>query len=92
MNAVVSLVIQLLAKLVPAVADNQALIGDVVASLEQMVPVLVKEYQDILPEVQNIIAALKGTDGITAEQWNALDALETQIDTEFEAAAKDEDV
>lgn len=92
MNAVISVLITLLGKLVPAIGTNADLINTIIQALEQIIPVLVQEYKDLVPEVQNIIAALKGTDGITLEQWNALDALENQIDAEFDQAAKDEGV
>lgn len=92
MNAVVTVVITLLAKLVPAIGANSQLIDDIITALEQIIPVLVKEYQDLVPIVKNIISALQGTDGITADQWTALNALEQQIDAEFDQAASDEGV
>lgn len=92
MNAIVPVLITLLGKIVPAIGANADLINTILAALEEIVPVLVQEYKDILPEVQNIIAALKGTDGITSDQWTALDALEQQIDAEFDEAAKEEGV
>lgn len=92
MNAVISVLITLLGKLIPAIGTNADLINTIITALEQIVPVLIQEYKDLVPEVQNIIAALKGTDGITQDQWNALDALEQQIDAEFDSAAKDEGV
>lgn len=90
MNAVIEVLITLLGKLIPAIGNNAQLIDTIIQALEQIVPVLVKEYQDLVPIVSNIIAALKGTDGITVDQWNALTALEAQIDSEFDQAAKDE--
>lgn len=92
MNAIVSVLITLLGKIVPAIGANADLINTIITALEQIVPVLIQEYKDLVPEVQNIIAALKGTDGITDAQWAALDALEAQIDAEFDQAAKDEEV
>jgi hypothetical protein len=90
MNAVITILITLLGKIVPAIGANADLINTIITALEQIVPVLIQEYKDLVPEVQNIVAALKGTDGITTDQWNALDALEGQIDAEFGQAAKDE--
>lgn len=90
MNAVLSVLITLLGKLVPAIGANADLINTIITALEQIIPVLVQEYKDLVPLVQNVIAALKGTDGITQDQWNALDALEVQIDAEFNQAAADE--
>ncbi len=92
MNAIIPVLITLLGKIVPAIGANSDLINTIVTALEQIVPVLIQEAKDLVPEVQNIIAALKGTDGITTDQWNQLDALEQQIDAEFDSAAKDEGV
>jgi hypothetical protein len=92
MNATIQVLIILLGQLIPAIGNNQDLITKIITALEEIVPVLVKEYQDLVPIVQNIIAALKGTDGVTSEQWTSLDTLEKQIDTEFDQAAGDESV
>lgn len=89
---IVPILITLLGKLVPAIGANADLISEIVTALQQIVPVLVQEYKDLVPIVKNVIAALKGADGITPEQWTALDALETQIDNEFEQAATDEGI
>lgn len=90
--ALVEVIITLLGKLIPAIGNNADLIAEIITSLQQIIPILVKEYQDLVPIVQNIIAALKGTDGISSDQWAALAALETQIDSEFDAAASNEGV
>lgn len=90
MSGIVTVLITLLGRLVPAIGANADLINTIITALEQIVPVLIQEYKDLVPIVQNIIAALKGTDGISADQWAALDALEKQIDADFEQAASDE--
>lgn len=92
MSGIVTVLITLLGKLVPAIGANADLITTIITALEQIVPVLVQEYKDLVPIVQNIIAALKGADGITPDQWAALDTLEKQIDAEFEQAATDEGI
>jgi len=90
MSAILTVLLTLVAKFVPAVAANETLISDIITGLEQALPTITKEYQDVMPLVENIIAALRGTDGITQAQSDALDALEITIDAEFDAAAKDE--
>lgn len=64
-------------------------VSNVISLLENILPDVIKAGGEIVTMVQNIIAALKGTQ-ITPEQWAALDAFEKQIDTDFDQAATDE--
>ncbi|MEH2690493.1 hypothetical protein DXU04_37155 [Bradyrhizobium diazoefficiens] len=79
-------ILSLISALVPA-GTNAALIEKIVAALIQIVPVVVKEYQDLVPIVRNIIGALKADPSTTAAQLEQLQALEVQWDADFEAAA-----
>lgn len=92
MSAVITTLIALLGKLVPAIGANSGLIDEIITAIQEILPTLIQEYKDLVPIVQNIIAALKGTDGITTDQWTALDNLETQIDSDFDSAATAEGV
>lgn len=85
--AIITLLVGLLGKSIPAVAANSGLISEVVQTLVALMPTLVKEYRDLLPEVKNIIAALR-SGPLTDDQQAALAALEQQADAAFEAAAK----
>lgn len=92
MSSIISLVMSLILKVAPGATTE--IIAQIVPILVQLVPILVQEYKDLLPVVQNIIAALKDNSEITQEQWDALDALNQQYDAEFLAAlqaAKAED-
>jgi hypothetical protein len=86
LTAMLTTILSLISALVPA-GTNAALIEKIVAALIQIVPVVVKEYQDLVPIVRNIIAALKADPSTTAAQLEQLQALEVQWDAEFEAAA-----
>lgn len=66
---------------------NASQIVSIIALLEQIIPVVIKEYLDVAPFVKNIIAALKGNTAITPDQLAQLDILDAQVDEEFEAAA-----
>lgn len=93
MNAVlIRAIIALLGNIIPAIGNNADMIQYAVNTLISLFPLVVQEYKDLVPEVQNIITALKGTDGITDAQWAELDALQAQADSEFDQAAKDEGV
>jgi hypothetical protein len=89
MNGTVTILIALLAKLVPAVAGNSETVTAIVNALIELVPVLVKEYQDVLPYVKNIIAVLKKDPATTQAQLDQLATLDQQVDAAFEAAATD---
>lgn len=86
MNVVAALM-GLLQVVAPAVSGSGA-VGKIVTTLTQLVPVLVDQYQDVLPSVKNIIESLRTHDDITDEQWDELDKIEQAIDDEFEKAAK----
>lgn len=86
MSAILTTILALIQQLVPA-STSAALVEKILAVLIQLVPVLVKEYQDLLPIVQNIIVALKSDPSTTADQLAALQNLEVQWDADFEAAA-----
>jgi len=59
----------------------------IVNALVALVPVLVKEYRAMVPIVKNIIAALSANPASTAEQLATLQALDAQVDSDFESAA-----
>ena len=82
MNAVLSLI----AMLLPAGA-NAALVEKIIEALTALYPIVVREYQDLMPIVKNIITALKSDPSTTAAQLDALDKMEAQLDADFEAAA-----
>ena len=82
MNAVLSLI----AMLLPA-GGNAALVEKIIEALTALYPIVVREYQDLLPIVKNIITALKSDPSTTAAQLDALDKMEAQLDADFEAAA-----
>lgn len=96
MSAALELLVAIIAQVVQVVLPNMAsqqtvtLVTTIISTLEKILPDVIQAGQELATSVQNIISALKGTDGITQDQWNALDTLEKQIDDEFDQAAKDE--
>lgn len=87
MNGILSTLLPLLAKLIPLAAGNSSIITTIVNGLVQVTPVLIQEYQDVLPFVKNIIATLKGDDTTTQAQLQMLAALDAQVDAAFDAAS-----
>ena len=93
MLSIIGPIVALLAEIAPAVSTSSA-IGNVIATLTALIPAIVKEANDLIPTVKNVIATLKGSDAITPEQLDALDAIEAKIDADYDAAsaaAKTED-
>lgn len=86
MTALLATILGLISALVPA-GTNAALVEKIIEALIAIVPVVVKEYQDLVPIVRNIIAALKSDPSTTAAQLDQLQQLEAGWDADFEAAA-----
>lgn len=85
---VIQLVLALLQQIVPQLASaNGQLIAKIIAGLAVLIPVLIKEYKDLVPIVKNIIKVLKDSGKLTEDQWNTLIEMETKIDADFDQAA-----
>jgi hypothetical protein len=62
-------------------------ITSIINALITLVPTLVKEYNDLVPIVKNLITALSTNTVTTQDQLTTLQALDAQVDADFEAAA-----
>lgn len=88
MQAIISLALTLLSQVAPQLGGaNATLIAQIVNGLVALIPLIIKEYQDAIPFIRNVITLLKNNNAITPEQLQQLDTLETQIDAAFEIAA-----
>lgn len=96
MSATLTLLVALISQIVTAVLPNLAsaqtatLITTIIGTLQKILPDIIAAGEELVTTTKNIISALKGTDGISVNQWNQLDTFEKQIDDEFDQAAKDE--
>jgi len=86
MTAIATAIIALLGEFLPLINSASA-VAKVIQALTTLIPLIVKEAQDLVPEVKNIIAALKDNAAVTDDQWTQLEALDAQVDADFEAAA-----
>lgn len=86
MNAILTSLLTLVSSLVPTIGGTASTVGMVINTLTEVVPLVVKEYQDVAPFVKNIITALKNGSEVTQDQLDQLDALEAQIDAAFDTA------
>ena len=88
MTPIIQLALTLLEQIAPQLAGaNATLLEKIIEGLIALIPLLVKEFQDAIPFIQNIITLIKSNGAITPEQLQTLDDLEVQIDAAFETAA-----
>jgi hypothetical protein len=86
MNAIIQTILVMLAKVAPLIQDSAA-IASIINTLEELIPVIVQEYKDLVQPVKNIIAALSANPATTADQLTTLQTLDAQADADFDAAA-----
>lgn len=91
MNPIVTAVVSLLGQLLPLVGSNSTLITQIIETLVAILPTVVKEVQDLIPPIRNIIAALSADPATSAAQLATLQVLDSQCDQAFESAAIDPD-
>lgn len=86
MTEIVGPILALLQTLLPLI-NNSSTVSAVIKTLVDIIPPLVREAQDLVPVVKNIVAALRENPASTEEQLAQLAALDAKVDAEFEAAA-----
>lgn len=80
-------ILQLIAEVLPNITSSAA-VGKVLNILIQIVPVVVQEFEDVLPEVKAIIASLSANPATMKAQLDQLAVIDAQVDAAFDAAAK----
>jgi phage-related protein len=93
MSAAITAILALIEQLLPAItsAGNATIVDGVITALTNMMPFIVQEVESLVTPVKNIIAALSASPATTAAQLTQLQALDTQVDAAFDAAASDTD-
>ena len=87
-------VLQIIETVLPLLGGNaqsQNAIQQIIAKLQEWLPLLGGEIKALYTPIKNIIAVLKGNDAVTQADKDALHALDAQADAAFEAAAADVD-
>ena len=90
MNILLTAVVGLLTSLLPSIESAvgaSAIVDQIITTLVSLIPQVAQLAEDLLPEIQNVIAALQSNTVITPAQMQALEALQAQADAAFEAAA-----
>jgi hypothetical protein len=86
MTSIITLLLTLIGQLLPAVGAASPAIQSIINAMVSIVPALINEAVDMVPIVQNIIAALKNNPATTQAQLVTLNALDAQCDAAFEDA------
>lgn len=86
MNPVITGLLSLVGNLVPLAGGTASTVGMVISTLTQVIPLAIKEYQDVAPFIKNIIATLKNDPSVTKAQLDQLEALDKQVDDAFDIA------
>jgi len=84
--ATIGLVLNIILQLVDGVSDNKT-VDKVIGLLEQWLPTVLKEAQDLVPVVMGIISTLQGKDVLELADVARIDALNAQVDADFDAAS-----
>lgn len=89
MSIIIQAIVALLTSLLPLIekAGASAIVDKIITTLISIIPTAVQFAEDLVPEIQNIITALKGGT-VTPAQFTQLVAAEALIDSSFDAAAK----
>lgn len=85
LNAV-TLVLSIVQKLLPTITSS-ATIQTVIDAIIALIPIVIQEYNSLLPIVQNVIAVLQQRDDITDDQITTLETASAAIDAHFDATA-----
>jgi hypothetical protein len=93
MTLALTTLLSLISNLLPLLTSsaNANLIGSIISTLEQFLPFIVDEISSLYQPVKNIITALSANPATTAAQLATLQALDTQADAAFDAAAASTD-
>lgn len=87
MNATVTALLGLVAKILPLVTGNAGAITAIIEELISLSPMLIQAGEDVWTEVQGIIETLRADPATTQAQLDDLDVEDAKYDAAFEAAA-----
>lgn len=91
---IVTAIIALIEQMMPLLGTSAAtasMVATIIDALTKILPLIVDFIPVVYQSIKNIIAALSNDPSTTPVQWQALQALDAQVDSAFDAAAKDVD-
>ena len=86
MEAIVLTLLSLIQSLLPQIGVDSTAVTKIIAALIQIVPLVVNLSSSVIQSVQNVIAALKTSGALSADQIAALDALSDEIDQNWQSS------
>jgi len=89
MMPVITTILSLIEQFLPLLGTSAAtsnLIGTIIQTLENVIPLVVDFAPTVYTSIKNIIIALKADPTTTQVQWDALDALDAKLDAANDAA------
>jgi predicted PurR-regulated permease PerM len=86
MESIVLTLLSLVQSLLPQIGVDSAAVTKVIAALIQIVPLVASLSSTVIQSVQNVIAALKNSGDLTADQLSALDTLSAEIDANWDSS------
>jgi hypothetical protein len=94
--AALAVILQITSVVLPTLnaATSSPVIASIIIALEKWVPLVTALFPSatmLYKSIKNIIASLSANPDTTAQQLLTLQQLDAQVDTAFEAAAKDVD-
>lgn len=87
-TTVLNLITVTLLPLLGTSAATSAMIGQIVTTIENLLPVIFQFVPQLYQSVKNIIQALTADPATTDAQLASLQSMDAQLDAAFEAAAK----
>lgn len=83
-SSVILSVLTVIEQFIPLLGTSSAtatMIDNIINALTQLLPYIVNEISTVYQSVKNIIALLNTNGALTTDQQNALQQLDTQVDT-----------
>lgn len=89
-TAIIAVIEQLMA-LMGTSSATTTVIGTIISLVEKIIPLIVDFEPTVVAAFKNIVIALKADPATTQAQWDALDAIDTQLDAANDAAMAEVD-
>lgn len=86
-TTLITTILTMLLAVLPKITDSK-IVASIIETLINLVPIVVKEAQEVLPMVKNIIELLRSKE-LTQEQLDQLDVVSAHVDAAWDQALVD---
>ena len=87
MSALLEAILTILSEVLSTTGVTNTIVTTVIKALEQVIPLVASEATVLVPVIKNIVATLKTSGALTADQLATLSTLDAQADSALDAAA-----